>query len=168
MRGVRLGRIAALAVAGSVALGACSSGGSTKASSTTPSTTVAANTDPALNNTVLKATLSGTNEVPNPGPVTGTGTAMIRLEPIDQMICWDVEVAGLDTVTGAHIHAGAAATNGDIKVTLDTPVNGSSMGCQVIAVPLLQQMVATPGAFYVNVHTTAYPDGAIRGQLAKQ
>jgi hypothetical protein len=27
--------------------------------------------------------------------------------------------------------------------------------------------LANPAAYYVNVHTADYPDGAIRGQLAK-
>lgn len=31
---------------------------------------------------------------------------------------------------------------------------------------LIDRIAANPNRFYVNVHTIAYPDGAIRGQLA--
>jgi len=38
-------------------------------------------------------------------------------------------------------------------------------GCVGAARPLLAAILRDPAAYYVNVHTTQYPAGAIRGQL---
>jgi hypothetical protein len=34
-----------------------------------------------------------------------------------------------------------------------------------ITTTLFNQIKASPGAYYANVHTSAFPNGAIRGQL---
>jgi hypothetical protein len=36
-----------------------------------------------------------------------------------------------------------------------------------VARPLVKQILQHPGNFYVNVHTTAFPAGAIQGTLSK-
>jgi hypothetical protein len=43
---------------------------------------------------------------------------------------------------------------------------GLSDGCITNVDPLLGSRIATtPEQFYVNVHTTEFPDGALRGQI---
>jgi hypothetical protein len=44
------------------------------------------------------------------------------------------------------------------------PVNS---GCRSGAPALLADIASNPGAYYVNVHTTALPGGAGRGQLTR-
>ena len=39
--------------------------------------------------------------------------------------------------------------------------------CVDLPADLAAKLIADPGAYYVNVHTEAHPDGAMRGQLAK-
>ena len=81
------------------------------------------------------------------------------------------------TLTGAHIHPGAAGVNGGVIVNLNLGVgeitlqNGSgsftkSPGTQ-ITVEQAQNFVNTPQNFYFNVHTPANLGGAIRGQLVR-
>ena len=42
---------------------------------------------------------------------------------------------------------------------------GASAGCVNVANTLLQEITKHPIRFYVNIHTSDFPDGALRGQL---
>ena len=66
----------------------------------------------------------------------------------------------------AHIHRGAAGVNGPWSCR--SPLRGrtvNSSGCVAAAAPLIDEIVANPAGFYVNVHTKEHPAGAIRAQL---
>ena len=65
--------------------------------------------------------------------------------------------------TVIHIHEGKAGRSGDPVVTL--PIDG---GCVEAEPDLLQGIADEPAAYYVNIHTAEYPDGAIRAQLEPQ
>ena len=44
---------------------------------------------------------------------------------------------------------------------------GSYEGCvKNVKKKLLKKIAAKPEKYYANIHTKAYPDGAVRGQLA--
>jgi CHRD domain-containing protein len=112
------------------------------------------------------AQLSGASEVP-PADPDGTGLARIAINDATNRICTDLEVRMIGTVTAAHIHRGAAGTNGPVVVTLDPPDDNDSDDCDTADDALIDQIRHNPSAFYVNVHTTDYPDGAIRGQITE-
>jgi hypothetical protein len=40
--------------------------------------------------------------------------------------------------------------------------------CLTPGADVVKPIVANPSAYYVNIHTAAYPKGALRGQLHKQ
>ena len=76
-------------------------------------------------------------------------------------------VTKIDEATAAHIHEGAVGKDGPVKVGLDTPKGGSAKGCKTADAAVVKDMLANPANYYVNVHNTAHPKGAVRGQLSK-
>jgi hypothetical protein len=46
-------------------------------------------------------------------------------------------------------------------------MSGTSSGCTIVDSTLLREIVGTPGAFYVNVHTQTYENGQVQGTLTK-
>ncbi len=110
--------------------------------------------------------LSGADEVPGPGDEDGDGEGNIQFLPDTSSICYGVVVERLDTVTAAHIHTGAAGVAGPVLVPLAPPVDGFSDDCVDIDDASFDAILANPAGYYVNVHTSAFPDGAIRGQLS--
>ena len=114
----------------------------------------------------LTATLSGTEEVPQPGDSTGTGNATVVLG--ENQVCYTVNVTGLASPpTAAHIHKADAGKAGPIVVPFKPPQNGSATGCSEATPEVISGIRQNPGGYYVNVHTAQHPDGAIRGQLSK-
>ena len=112
----------------------------------------------------LHATLLPENQVP-PAQSPGSGTALVTLNQGQGEVCWDISVEDLTTpVILAHIHHGDAGTNGPVVVDFMEPVNGLS-GCTHADPALIKQIRQDPGDYYVNVHTTMFPVGEVRGQL---
>jgi hypothetical protein len=102
------------------------------------------------------------------GDPDGSGTATITLNPGQEEVCFELTVADIDTPIGAHIHEGAAGTNGPVVVGLvPLPPTGdsSSSGCVSLERQEIIEILQDPSNYYVNVHTALFPDGAIRGQL---
>ncbi len=108
--------------------------------------------------------LTGEAESPAGDPVA-TGTATIRLRT-DGRVCYEVAAKNLPRALAAHIHKGKAGVSGNVAVPLKTPnAAGNAKGCTKAAKALVRSMIKSPRAFYVNVHTAEFPNGAIRGQL---
>lgn len=99
----------------------------------------------------------------------GSGTFVARSNIGQGRICWKLTVTGLADVTAAHIHYGTGpnATQIAVPLALPTPFTGTATGCANAARALVKQILVKPGNFYVNVHTTTYPSGAISGILKK-
>lgn len=121
----------------------------------------------------LDATLTGAAEVPGPGDLNGTGAATIALDTVNDEVCFDVSWDLIGRPVAAHIHRGTSAVAGPVRVELfasSRPLPrtiDAVQGCvSNVDSDLIDRIAANPNRFYVNVHTIAYPDGAIRGQLA--
>ena len=88
------------------------------------------------------------------------------------------KIAELDKAPGdgraAHIHRGAAGQNGPVVANLAWPQGGEASDCLTegedgkgMAAGIVQEILANPEGFYVNVHNSQYPNGAVRAQLAE-
>lgn len=115
--------------------------------------------------TTYNATLTGAQEVGG-GDVDGAGRAEISISDNFGQICYDLnDIKGIGPITAAHIHRGASGVNGPVVFTLKPANEGGYKGCSDGAEWTQDRIENNPQAFYVNVHTAEYPNGAIRGQL---
>lgn len=114
---------------------------------------------------VLQAQLLGTNETPS-GDSNGFGFANITIDRVTSEVCYRISVAQIGTATASHIHRGTAGTNGPVVVPFTAPNgDGFANGCVAGDPAVVAEILTNPSGFYVNVHTTDYPPGAVRGQL---
>jgi hypothetical protein len=116
----------------------------------------------------LSATLTGAAEIPGPGDPDGAGTATIRLRVGQGQVCHSLTASNITLpASAAHIHQGAAGVAGPVVIPLITPdADGSVEGCVSAPRALVKQILKNPAGYYVNVHTSDFPAGAIRGQLS--
>jgi hypothetical protein len=134
------------------------------------------------------AVLKGSNEVSQvPVETDGFGFAAIGVNHAETAIGFVLTAFRLENIVVAHIHCGAAGVNGPVVADLFVPAapvtkNGllahgvitdanvidrpDSAACPggVTDLAGLLEKIRTGNA-YVNVHTTAFPGGEIRGQL---
>ena len=133
--------------------------------------------------TPLVSLMNGPNDLTTSGTITptgdpdGAGSAAFTFETTNAadlvngaQACFDLSYSNLTgTPTAAHIHRGAAGVGGPVVVippTLPNLTATSASGCVTIAPALADEILATPANFYINIHTTDFPTGAIRGQLS--
>jgi len=105
--------------------------------------------------------LKGTSE-PN-----AKGTAALRIRKDAGVVCYRLHAENVTLpTTAAHIHRGAAGVNGPVIVPFTAPAaNGNSSGCATAPAAIIDEILANPPGYYVNVHTQEHPAGAIRSQL---
>jgi MYXO-CTERM domain-containing protein len=107
----------------------------------------------------LEAELSGANEIPAADP-DGSGHATVTIDTIALTVIWDVTVENIDDVVAAHIHIGTAEENGEVRIDFSGQLSGGPITDEDAAL-----VAADPSGWYVNVHSTTFPGGAVRGQL---
>jgi hypothetical protein len=123
--------------------------------------------------TILAASLRGANEVPVAGgPAVGDkdGAALEFIKVKGDKVSVAVTWRGTGRPTMLHIHQGAKGTNGGVKIEftkLLDHIRGHSVTgtVKVEDATLLNALKTDPGSFYANLHTAAFPGGAVRGQL---
>lgn len=145
----------------------------------------------AQGNLRFKATLIGFEEVPAIS-TTGTGTFEMRIDFGDTSFDYTLSYSGLTgSVLQAHTHIAQKGVNGGIMIFFCTNLGNGPAGTQacpqsgtvggtITAVDVIGGAAAqgvSPGEFaealkairegaaYVNVHSTLFPGGEIRGQI---
>ena len=97
---------------------------------------------------------------------SGTGSATITFDTDTNLLSWNISWSGLSgTLTVAHFH-GPALPNQNAGVTVNflsiapgNPSIGSTTISASQATDLLNDL------WYINIHSTAFPGGEIRGQV---
>ncbi|GCL62452.1 CHRD domain-containing protein [Pseudaquabacterium pictum] len=145
-------------------------------------------------NALLNADLDGRQQVNTAGTsaIVGdpNGRGEVYVFGIDAnkyTLCYNLQVKRIGEldlapqpgVRMAHIHAGKRGQNGPVVANLAWPQGGQSADCLdginqrarfAADVPsveaLIADILANPENYYVNVHNSQYPAGAVRGQLA--
>jgi hypothetical protein len=128
--------------------------------------------------------LTGGQEVPS-NDSRATGQAIFQLSKDGTELSYKLIVANISNVTMAHIHLAPAGANGPVVLWLypSAPpaqlipgrVNGVIGEGVVTEANLVGQLAGQPlsaliehivnGNAYVNVHTSQFPGGEVRGQL---
>jgi len=114
-------------------------------------------------------TLNSAMERPT-NSMTGSGSGILSLE--GNTLCFSISYRGLSgPATLAHIH-GPANTTASADVIIDLrPFNGGAFDTNgtlsgTILLTDTEKAMLLAGLTYVNIHTSAYPGGEIRGQIA--
>ena len=97
----------------------------------------------------------------------GRGTAKLRLNRERKRVCFTITVRDIDDVVAAHIHR---RSDRGIAVNLITaPASGNRFtGCtEDVSKALIRRILRKPRRYYVNVHTTPFPGGAVQGTLRR-
>ncbi|MGQ8337876.1 CHRD domain-containing protein [Sunxiuqinia sp. A32] len=129
----------------------------------------------------FKAHLTSDQEVP-PVESMATGQAIFMLSKDGMTLHYKLIVANIEGVTASHIHVGPAGSSGGPVAWLYMPqqVGGSMNGILAMGEIMADDLIGSlagqdlsalvdamkAGNTYVNVHTTMYGGGEIRGQIS--
>jgi hypothetical protein len=119
----------------------------------------------------LFAVLTGKKEVSatgekGVGDANGRGTFSGMFDGNE--LCYGVTVKNIQDPIAAHIHVGRRNVAGPVVVPLTHPTSGdpgASSDCVEVEAALARKIQKNPHKYYVNVHTSDFPGGAVRGQL---
>ena len=125
--------------------------------------------------------LIGTEEVPAVNS-SGAGAAFFSLSPDGKSLNFEVRVANTTGIIFAHLHNAAEGENGPVVVTLIPAQDPSGLENGVVVEgmikmedlsgPLDGKMISdlvreiNMGRIYVNIHTSSFPSGELRGQVS--
>jgi len=134
---------------------------------------------PAMAQTTYVAVLSGASEVPTTGS-SATGNATVVLNAAQTQISISCQFQNLSgTYSASHIHGPApVGTNASVKWGFLPPAapwvfsnsnhDGTVSNFVVTGITATDVSNLNAGLFYVNVHSSTFPGGEIRGQLGSQ
>lgn len=110
-------------------------------------------------------------EVPEGGDQNGQGTAELNLSEAGKQACFSTNWKGLKgQVTAFHLHAASQGNEGPPFIHFFDNQNfpgadGKASGCVPATADQIHAVIANPAKYYLNLHSTAFTDGALRGQL---
>lgn len=113
----------------------------------------------------FQVVLNGTNEKPKTTNSTATGTFVGILKEDTRVMSYTVTYAGI-TPTMGHMHRiDTTKTDGTGPVEITFPNQASPIVSSTPELTPLQMYRLKNNQYYVNLHSTQFPDGEIRGDL---
>jgi len=122
------------------------------------------------NDVMLWAEMNGANEVPA-RDTPATGFAAITYNPGTKVISTLIEIEDFaNPVTGSHYHTAPAGMNAGVTLGLGPEASYVRVGDDLTGefLNLVWPSASLPlltGGVYINIHSTVYPGGEIRGQV---
>ena len=115
---------------------------------------------------VFSGTLNGTEQVPS---VTsnGTGAGIVSVDPATNEMKASIVTTDINGQQ-AHIHLGARGVTGPVVFPMTESEAGSGVWTTTVTLTTDQLDQLKTGNYYFNVHTAAFPEGEIRGQILAQ
>ena len=111
--------------------------------------------------------LRSSEVVPGPGVVAGSGWVEVEVREDRGEVCVEITVRSLDQPSAVHLHEGEVGETGEVVLALPAPPHGDGSvdACVSASAEVIERLQDDLDGFYVNVHTVAASDGAVRGQL---
>lgn len=114
------------------------------------------------------ATLSGSEVVSSSGDPDGYAKAELTVSDELNQVCYDInDKSGLGQITSVTINRGARGSTGPVVLRLNEANEGGWKNCVKRSEWQEDSFEKSPGAYFMQIATTEYPNGAIRGQFSK-
>jgi CHRD domain len=110
------------------------------------------------------ATLNGASES-SPNASTATGSSTGTFNTTTKILTVTTTYSGI-VVTVGHIHKGEIGVSGPVEFPFT--ITASPIAFTSAALTASEETDLMENKYYVNLHSTTYPGGEIRGQLIKQ
>ena len=127
-----------------------------------------------ITKTIFSAVLNGASEKPTSTTSPATGTFEGSLENTTNVLSYTLTYTGFPAsspLTGGHLHQVTPNSTSGVNGTGPVAIPFGSLTSPVVGTATLTQAKADSmknGFFYANLHTAAFPAGAIRGNLVRQ
>lgn len=109
--------------------------------------------------------MDGAQEVP-PSPSPSTGAGSVTFSPGLDTVYYDVVYDSLlGPPSAAHFHDGIPGVAGPVVVDLTSTLNGNHLTGMATSLPPDFVAKCLLGTIYLNVHSSSFPAGEIRGQV---
>jgi len=93
----------------------------------------------------------------------GIGSAIMTFDDVSNQFDWNINWSGLVNETAAHFHGPALPNqNAGVQVGIGVASN-PAVGSAILSAAQETELLA--GLWYINIHTSTFPGGEIRGQV---
>jgi len=111
--------------------------------------------------------MNGSQEVP-PTPSSSSAAGSVTFSPGMDTVFYDIVFDSLTSApVAAHFHDGVEGSSGPVLVDLSSSLNGNHLVGMASSLPPDFVAKCLLGSIYLNVHSTSFPSGEIRGQVRR-